>query len=162
MLRQAARSFVQRTNISNFHTTMSLLRERTKSDVLEDIMTWRKRFLETSNGKNPSQEDITNDPSGNLLMQEWQKLEEAEEIIEGDVMGLDSTTLALKEEIQRKLGEWKISYEKENGKKPTRDELFNDPHASKLFKEFQAITTMEWPADMRLLLTTKIESPNIS
>ena len=122
-------------------------------------MAWRTAYLKQNNNKNPSQEDITNDVAGNLLIQEWQTLEQAEEKLEGDVMGLEPAALALKENIQGKLVEWRSTYEQEKGFKPTREVMFADPVASELFKQYQAITTMEWPADMQLLLKTKLEKP---
>ena len=143
----------------HYHATTTILHERTKSEVLEDIMTWRTKFLDAQ-GHNPSQDDITADESGNALIEEWQALEEQEEVMEGDVMGLDPVSLQLKENIQEKLAKWKTDYETAHGRKPNRHDLINDKYSADLFQQFQNITTMEWPADMRLLLTTKIEKPH--
>ena len=143
----------------HYHATATILHERTKSEVLEDIMTWRTKFLDVQ-GHNPSQDDITADESGNALIEEWQALEEQEEVMEGDVMGLDPVSLQLKENIQEKLAKWKTDYETAHGRKPNRHDLINDKYSADLFQQFQNITTMEWPADMRLLLTTKIEKPH--
>lgn len=142
-----------------YHATTTILHERTKPEVLEDIMTWRTKFLDAQ-GHNPSQDDITADESGNALIEEWQALEEQEEVMEGDVMGLDPVSLQLKENIQEKLARWKTDYETAHGRKPNRHDLINDKYSADLFQQFQNITTMEWPADMRLLLTTKIEKPH--
>ena len=142
---------------SYYHTTTFTRNdERNKSDVLDLIMEWRKKYL-NKHGKNPSQEDILQDEQGVVLLREWQELEAAEESLEGDVMPLSPKKLQEKEMVQQKLIDWRSKYEQENGNKPSRDELFNDEYANSLFKEYQALTEMEWPADMRLLLTTKID-----
>ena len=141
----------------SFHTSIPLL-ERTKSEVLDDIMTWRKGFLDRYE-KNPTQEDIMKDEKGLQFLQEWQDLESTEEQLEGDVMGLEPATMLLKEKVQGQLLEWRVNFERQQGKKPNRHDLFDDKDAADLFAQFQALTTMEYPAEMRLLLTTKIDKP---
>ena len=139
-----------------FHTSTTVFRG--KSEVLDDIMTWRTSYLDR-HGSNPTQEDITKDEKGLVLLQEWQELEQAEETLEGDVMPLDPAALETKQRIQGQLAEWRTKYEEEHQRKPTRQDLFEDEHAANLFQQFSSVTAMEWPADMRLLLTTKIEKP---
>lgn len=43
---------------------------------------------------------------------------------------------------KQKLDEWKINFEKTQKRKPNKDDLFNDPIASQLFKEFSNATKL--------------------
>jgi len=141
----------------SYHTTIPLL-ERTKSIVLDDIMTWRKAFVDRYE-KNPTQEDIMKDEQGLQFLQEWQDLESNEEQLEGDVMGLEPATMVLKEKVQGQLLEWRTNFEQQHERKPNRKDLFDDKEAADLFAQFQALTTMEYPAEMKLFLSTKIAEP---
>ena len=44
-----------------------------------------------------------------------------------------------KKQIQQQLQLWKDSFEKQNGKKPSKDDLFTHPLASQLFKEYSSL-----------------------
>ena len=127
----------------------------TKSELLERIMEWRKSFLATT-GTNPNQQDIINDPIGKDLLQKFQQMEAAEAKQSIDDVLTDEVR-AKKANLTAELGRWRQTFEENHGRKATRNDLFEDPVASKLFEEYQQITLLDWPDDMKLLLTTKLE-----
>ena len=124
-----------------------------RSDVLEKIFEWRKGFI-AANGRNPPQEDIKEDPEGAKLMQEWVKLED--ESGPDAKVGLSAEMEGKKKSLVSELAKWRAEFTESQGRAPSREDLFADPHASSLFQEFQKITELEWPDDMRLMLSTKI------
>ena len=125
-----------------------------KSALLDQIMEWRKAFI-AENGVNPKQEDILKDPKGEKLFNEFRALEAAEEKKSVDSI-LTEELKERKENITNELKLWRENFEKETGKNPNRNDMFNDPVASKLFAEYQNITILDWPDDMKAMLTTQI------
>ena len=137
---------------------------RSKGELLDEIMAWRTKFVERK-GANPTQDDIAADPAGVALLQEWQAVEKAEEdSMPGSEMGrvepLDPAIAAKKEEVQSQLMDWREQFEAENGRRPTRDDMFGDPVAAELFSKFQSFTELDWPAEMRLLLNADLTPPS--
>ena len=143
--------YVYNNHLSKYSFTSA---SSSKSSLMDQIMEWRKSFI-AKHGVNPKQEDILKDPTGEKLFKEYQALEAAEEKKTMDSI-LTKEAKEKKDNITKELKLWREKFEETNGRKPTRDDMFNDPVASKLFAEFQKITILDWPEDMKLMLTTKI------
>ena len=73
---------------------------------------------------------------------------------------VDPIIASKKEEVKSKLMEWREHFELENGRRPSRDDMFNDPEAAVLFAKFQSFTELDWPAEMRLLLNADLTPPS--
>jgi len=139
---------------------------RSKSELLDEIMAWRTAFVEREGGRNPTQDDIVADEAGAALLREWQAVEAHEggagsSIIDGAerVEAVDPAIEAKKAEVKTQLLAWRTEFEREQGRKPTRDDMFGDAEAAELFARFQSYTELDWPAEMRLLLNADLTPP---
>ena len=60
--------------------------------------------------------------------------------------------------VQTELLEWRTEFEAaHDGRAPSRAEMMADPIAARLFGAFQQCTKLEWPAEMKGMITEEME-----
>ena len=54
-----------------------------------------------------------------------------------------------KKEFQLALLEWRQDFQNRHGRVPTREDMLLDPDASVLFANFQKLSQLDWPEEMK-------------